>query len=189
MTSIRSCPKQTLLTTNAPSAPNFSALHHHDLDRKATNKNPTCLICLCKTSTMARSRREKSASVSSAAAPAVNGSMPPPSPPSSSTRSSPVATRRKAPSVSKATVPGQIPQPKSAHAPEKPSIIGFLAAVVVSLVAEAVGQQAASVYNTGELARISKHNVNVYEIGGLLAWKVILLGICWFGGFDGKLSH
>lgn len=135
---------------------------------------------------MARSRREKSSSVSSAAAPVVNGSMPPPSPPSSSMRSSPVATRRKAPSVSKAAVPGQISPPKSAHAPEKPFVSRFVLAAVVSLVAEGIGQEAASIYNTGELARISKRDVNWFEIGGLVTWKLTLLAICWFGGFDGK---
>lgn len=135
---------------------------------------------------MPRSRREKSASVSSAAAPALNGSMPPPSPPSSSMRSSPVATRRKAPSASKAAIPGQISPPKSAHAPGKPSVARFLVAAVVSLIAEGVGQEAASIYNTGELARISKRDVDWFEIGGLVTWKMTLLAICWFGGFDGK---
>ncbi|KAK5937078.1 hypothetical protein PMZ80_010618 [Knufia obscura] len=110
--------------------------------------------------------------------------MPPPSPPSSSTRSSPVATRRKAPSVSKAAAIANLPPPKSAHGPEKPSVLGFVVAAVVSLVAEGLAHEAASIYNTGELARISKRDATWYEIGGLLTWKITLLATCWFGGLD-----
>lgn len=134
-----------------------------------------------------RSRREKSASVSSAAA-AVNGSMPPPSPPMSPPRASPV-TRRKAPSVSKPASTASIPAPTSAHAPRKTSIPKFALALVISLIAELGANEVASWTNTGELAQYSKRDVNWPEIIGLISWKVALLAICWFGGYDGKHIH
>jgi hypothetical protein len=38
---------------------------------------------------------------------------------------------------------------------------------------------------TGELASISIHSESWLDVAGLLAWKAVLLGVCWFGGFDG----
>lgn len=65
-------------------------------------------------------------------------------------------------------------------------MLGFVVAAVVSLVAEGLAHEAASIYNTGELARISKRDATWYEIGGLLTWKITLLATCWFGGLDGN---
>lgn len=130
-----------------------------------------------------RSRRDKSASISSIAeaAGAVNGSMPPPSPPS---RSSP-ATRRKT-SLGKAgpSAPS-IPAPQSAHTPKKPSVAKYLLAVIISLLAEAAAHTVASTFHTGELAIISKRNPSPYTTAGLITWKSTLLALYWFGGFDG----
>lgn len=139
---------------------------------------------------MARSKREKSASVSSATAPIVNGSMLPPSssPVPVSARTSPTATRRKAPSVSRVAGSSTTPSAKSAHAPVRPSNSKFVLAVIISLVAEAAGQTGASVIGAGELASISKLDASPYETGGLLAWKILLLGICWYGGLDGMFE-
>lgn len=140
---------------------------------------------------MARSRREKSTSISSATGPLLNGSMPPPSPPSPA-RASPVTTRRKA-STGKSPTTRQIaanlsslPPPKSKHAPAKPSLSQFAVAALVSLAAESAGLSIASLAGMGELASISKINASQYQIGGLVLWKVVLLAVCWFVGLDGK---
>lgn len=37
----------------------------------------------------------------------------------------------------------------------------------------------------GDLAAISQHAESWVEISGLLGWKVVQLGVCWFGGFGG----
>lgn len=61
-------------------------------------------------------------------------------------------------------------------------------AVAISLIAEAGGQTVVSIVGGGELASISKLDASPYETGGLLAWKILLLGICWYGGLDGMFD-
>jgi hypothetical protein len=51
-----------------------------------------------------------------------------------------------------------------------------LSTLLYSLIAE---------IGTGELASISKHSESWLDAAGLLAWKAVLLAVCWFGGFDG----
>ena len=133
-----------------------------------------------------RSRRDKSASISSAGIPAVNGIMGPPSPiAQTSNRSSPSATRRKAPSISKAT-PGSVPVPKTAHGPAKVSNTSFVAVIVTSLLAQSAAR---FIFNTGELGLAANHEPSWYQIGGQLTWKILLQGICWYGGYDGEYFY
>ncbi|KAK5072063.1 hypothetical protein LTR64_004159 [Lithohypha guttulata] len=136
---------------------------------------------------MARPPKERSSLIS--AATLVNGEMPAPPLPPSPARSSPAATRRKAPSVSQMAGTSSIPPAKSAHAPKKPSIAKYVLAVIISFVAEAAGQTAGRLapINLGgsvELAAVSRGVVTDLETAGYVAWKIGFLTVCWFGGLD-----
>ena len=55
-----------------------------------------------------------------------------------------------------------------------------LSTLVYSLIAE---------IGTGELASISKRLESWLDAAGLLAWRAVLLAVCWFGGFDGTRRY
>lgn len=155
---------------------------------------------------MARSRRAKSQSVSSAsgiveASAVPNGIMPPPSPPATTT-STPRTRHRKTPSVSTSTSPRERDTPLTipkrivdaaagpvgtpSIPPQKPGVARFVLVAGLSALVEALLQSVASQLGTGDLAAVSKHSESWPEIASLLAWKATTLGVYWFGGFDGK---
>lgn len=110
--------------------------------------------------------------------------MPPPSPP---LRSSPTTRRKSSAAKSSSGLP-PIPPSQSASAPAKPSVSQFVLVVIISLFAEAAAQTIASTFGSGELAAISRRNASHFTTIGLVTWKSTLLGIYWFGGFDGELT-
>jgi hypothetical protein len=63
----------------------------------------------------------------------------------------------------------------------------FILVVILSALLEAGLQTAGSFVTAGDLAAISKRTNSWVEISALVGWKVVLLGVYWFGGFDGKI--
>lgn len=142
-----------------------------------------------------RRRGSNSQSVSSASAD-VNG-MPPPAVPLSKSPS-PVATRHRR-SRSGASPPASPRQLASAlitrpkQEAEKASPVTFVAVALISLVLSSGLRTAASTYTTlgrAEIAAISdpKHSQDEYYIGGLLLWRIFVLAVYWFAGYDGTSS-
>lgn len=134
-------------------------------------------------------RRAKSQSISSQTARLAevmalqDDTMPPPS---SALRARTSMTRSKTPIVDEIIPADSTPTLKTAVGPQNPSLAGYIGVVVISLLAEAATNFAASFVTPGDLAAISKHVDNPYETAALIAWKSTLLAIMWFAGFDGK---
>jgi len=119
--------------------------------------------------------------------------MPPPAVPASKSPS-PVATRHKR--TKSATSPPNSPRqlanalttrPKTSA--EQPSILNFIAATAISLALSTGLRYAASTYTTfgrAELAAISSpaHSQDAYYVGGLLVWRIVVLAVYWFRGYD-----
>ncbi|KAK5046714.1 hypothetical protein LTR84_007475 [Exophiala bonariae] len=159
-----------------------------------------------------RSRHSKSASVASSTggstAVASNGEMLPPATgtPSSSKAGSPVARKPRTGSrssypVANAVSPavaGSTPVvliPSKQHRAE-PAVVSaptydlteeaakFAVTVVLSTILEAALQTVAGTIGVGDLAAVSKRPESWLEIGSLLGWKVVLLGVYWVFEFD-----
>lgn len=132
-----------------------------------------------------RRRQSKSQSISSAVD--VNGMLPPATPVSGT-----VKTTRKPRSKSTTSQPGS-PRPLISGTTRKAAtrdLAKYAGAVTLSIVVQAGLQTVASTFlGTGELAAISKQPESWLEIGSLLGWRVLLLSLYWFGGFDGELIH
>lgn len=60
---------------------------------------------------------------------------------------------------------------------------------MVSLVAEGAAQSVASLVDTGDLASVSRRDLALVEFGGLLAWRIALMALYWFGDFDGMFTY
>ncbi|KEF58709.1 uncharacterized protein A1O9_06635 [Exophiala aquamarina CBS 119918] len=156
-----------------------------------------------------RSRHSKSASVASSTggstAVASNGEMLPPAgaaSPSTSKASSPATRKPRTGSRSSNTSPAAtgspvvvIPAPKHRNPLNNPATAvsaydvtaeaaKFVVTVVLSTILEATLQTVAGSVGVGDLAAVSKRPESWLEIGALLGWKVVLLGIYWFCGFD-----
>ena len=144
-----------------------------------------------------RRRASKSQSISSATA----GDMPPPAVPFSPSKSpSPVATRGGHRRTASNNGPGSparqlanalTTRPGHVEHKQEASITGFVGVVVMSLVLSSGLRTLASTYTTlgrAEIAAISDpaHSQNEWYVGGLLLWRVVVLGVYWFSGYDGK---
>ncbi len=66
-----------------------------------------------------------------------------------------------------------------------PAALRFPLVVILSFTLSSVLFSIVAEITAGDLAAISKHTESWAEITGLLGWKVVLLAVCWFGGFDG----
>ncbi|RHZ48638.1 uncharacterized protein CDV56_103783 [Aspergillus thermomutatus] len=69
-----------------------------------------------------------------------------------------------------------------------PSPVRFLLVVFNSLLLSSVLFTMTSSVTLGELGRVSKHLEGWWEVGGLMLWKAVEVGLAWILGFDGKLS-
>lgn len=136
-----------------------------------------------------RQRREKSQSADA------NG-MPPPAAPASKSPS-PVATRHKR-TRSTNNQPGsprQLAQALTTRPHQTAEEIApgkFLIAVVINLALSTLLRRAAVAYTPvgrGALSTISKNNPTESEAFGLLAWRIAVLAVYWFGGYDGMFAH
>jgi hypothetical protein len=70
----------------------------------------------------------------------------------------------------------------------------FVAAAVMSLVLSSGLRTLASTYTTlgrAEIAAISDpaHSQNEWYVGGLLLWRILVLGVYWFSGYDGESQY
>lgn len=70
----------------------------------------------------------------------------------------------------------------------------FVPAAVMSLVLSSGLRTLASTYTTlgrAEIAAISDpaHSQNEWYVGGLLLWRILVLGVYWFSGYDGESQY
>jgi hypothetical protein len=66
-----------------------------------------------------------------------------------------------------------------------PAELQFPLVVILSFSISTLLYSLIAAIGTGELASISIHSESWLDAAGLLAWKAVLLGVSWFGGFDG----
>lgn len=148
-----------------------------------------------------RSRHSKSASVASSSdataaakgADSVNGGMLPPA--SASDRATTTTRKRRAsrsttsPPTSPVVVIPATRKPESHPAPQRQRHYAKLVGtVILSVLLETGLQTAGSMVGPGDFAAISKTADAWPEILGLLAWKILKLGMYWTAGFDGKVT-
>jgi hypothetical protein len=69
-----------------------------------------------------------------------------------------------------------------------PAALRFPLVVLLSFTLSSLLFSIVAEVTAGDLAAISKHTESWVEIAGLLGWKVVLLAVCWFRGFDGKCT-
>lgn len=67
-----------------------------------------------------------------------------------------------------------------------PSLARFLLVVLSSLIVSSVLFTLTSTLTVGDLGPISKHLEEWWEVGGLIAWRAVEVGLAWVLGFDGK---
>ncbi|KAL2014298.1 hypothetical protein VTN00DRAFT_1823 [Thermoascus crustaceus] len=67
-----------------------------------------------------------------------------------------------------------------------PSPVRFVLVVLSSLVLSSLLFTFASEITEGDLAPVSKHLETWWEVGGLIAWRSVELGLAWILGFDGR---
>lgn len=68
-----------------------------------------------------------------------------------------------------------------------PSPVRFVLVVLSSLILSSLLFTFASEITEGDLAPVSKHLETWWEVGGLIAWRAVELGLAWILGFDGAL--
>jgi hypothetical protein len=68
-----------------------------------------------------------------------------------------------------------------------PSPVRFVLVVFNSLLLSSVLFTMTSSVTLGELGRVSKHLEAWWEVGGLMLWKAVEVGLAWILGFDGEL--
>ncbi|KAL4873466.1 hypothetical protein BDV12DRAFT_182277 [Aspergillus spectabilis] len=89
------------------------------------------------------------------------------------------------PQKSYADVAKEPPPPKTL-AEQIPSAARFLLVILSSLVLSSTLFTITYPVTLGELGRVSKHLEEWWEVGGLLAWKAVEVGLAWVLGFDGR---
>ncbi|KAL1857944.1 hypothetical protein Plec18167_001652 [Paecilomyces lecythidis] len=72
------------------------------------------------------------------------------------------------------------------HSEGIPAPARFALAVLSSLVLSSALFTATSVVTIGDLGFVSKHLEKWWEVGGLIAWRAVELGLAWVLGFDGR---
>lgn len=63
--------------------------------------------------------------------------------------------------------------------------VRFILAVFGSLALSSTLFSLTTGITLGELGRVSKHLETWWEVGGLMAWKAVEVGLAWIMGFDG----
>lgn len=67
-----------------------------------------------------------------------------------------------------------------------PSPARFLLVVLGSLVVSSVLFTLTASVTVGDLGLVSKHLEEWWEVGGLMAWRAVEVGLAWVLGFDSK---
>lgn len=70
-----------------------------------------------------------------------------------------------------------------------PSPARFILVVLSSLTLSSVLFTLTSTLTVGDLGPISKHLEEWWEVGGLIAWRAVEVGLAWVLGFDGKYQY
>jgi hypothetical protein len=89
---------------------------------------------------------------------------------------------RKAPDVS--PPPSELQSCSKLDRIPSPARYGLL--VLSSLVLSSTLFTLTSAVTVGDLSFVSKHLENWWEVGGLIAWRAVELGLAWIAGFDGR---
>lgn len=92
------------------------------------------------------------------------------------------STRRTAPME----VSIAVPTTRKSRWARIPSPVRFVLVVLMSLALSSALFTATAEVATGELGVVSKHLEEWWEVGGLMAWKALELGLAWALGFDGR---
>jgi hypothetical protein len=75
--------------------------------------------------------------------------------------------------------------PRKTLVEQIPSPARLILAVLASLALSSTLFTLTSQVTLGELGRVSKHLEEWWEVGGLMAWKAVEIGLAWILGFDG----
>ncbi|KAJ5514100.1 hypothetical protein N7463_003652 [Penicillium fimorum] len=67
-----------------------------------------------------------------------------------------------------------------------PSLARFILVVLSSLTVSSILFTLTSNFTVGDLGPISKHLEEWWEVGGLIAWRALEVGLAWVLGFDGR---
>lgn len=67
-----------------------------------------------------------------------------------------------------------------------PSPARFFLVVLSSLIVSSVLFTVTASFTVGDLGLVSKHLEEWWEVGGLMAWKAVEIGLAWILGFDSK---
>ncbi|KAL2835538.1 hypothetical protein BJY01DRAFT_252558 [Aspergillus pseudoustus] len=78
------------------------------------------------------------------------------------------------------------PPPRKTLVQQIPSPARLVLAVLASLALSSTLFTLTSQVTLGELGRVSKHFEEWWEVGGLMAWKAVEIGLAWILGFDGR---
>ncbi|CEL08008.1 hypothetical protein ASPCAL11161 [Aspergillus calidoustus] len=76
--------------------------------------------------------------------------------------------------------------PRKTLVEQIPSPARLILAVLASLALSSTLFTLTSQVTLGELGRVSKHLEEWWEVGGLMAWKAVEIGLAWILGFDGR---
>ncbi|KAL3461295.1 hypothetical protein BJX64DRAFT_163351 [Aspergillus heterothallicus] len=76
--------------------------------------------------------------------------------------------------------------PHRAVVEQIPSPARLILAIFASLALSSALFTLTSRVTLGELGRVSKHLEEWWEVGGLMAWKAVEIGLAWILGFDGR---
>lgn len=79
--------------------------------------------------------------------------------------------------------------PPSVQAVVPTSRLRFPLLVILSIVSSSLLYTAVSPFTKGDLATVSAHRDQWWEITGLLSWKVVELAVGWWGGYDSELPR
>jgi len=96
-------------------------------------------------------------------------------------------TEPTAPSRESANDATTAPQQPPSRLTRIPSPVRFVLVVFSSLALSSALFTLASDITAGDLAPVSKHLETWWEVGGLVAWRAVELGLAWIWGFDGEL--
>ena len=74
----------------------------------------------------------------------------------------------------------------STRIPHLPEALRFPLLVILNITLSAVLYTVASPYTKGDLATVSGHRDQWWEIAALLGWKAVELAVGWWGGYDSE---